>query len=212
MKKKNVLALGAHFDDVELGAGGTVIKHVKNGDNVILAVVTDSAYYNYDGTTIRTLDVAKREGEDAAKILGVSRLISLGLPTKTLTYGFELIEQINKIIDDHKIEIIYTHWDKDVHQDHSAIGRATFNAGRHVQNILMYRSNWYQTSCEFRGNYFVDISENIAQKVEAVKAHANEYQKFGPGWVDFFVNENANAGKKIGVKYAEAFEVVKVLV
>jgi len=208
---KNILAIGAHFDDIELGCGGTVARHVKNGDNVIMLVLTNSAYYNYDGHPIRTVDVAKREGEDAAKILGVNRLISIGLETKTLQYGFELIEIINKVIDENNIDIIYTHWDKDVHQDHSAIGRATFNAGRHVKNILMYRSNWYHTSSEFRGNYYSDITNFMDIKIKAVKAHENEYKKFGQGWIDFFVNENANAGKKIGVNYAEVFEVVKVL-
>ncbi|MBT4121542.1 PIG-L family deacetylase, partial [bacterium] len=68
--KKSVLAIGAHFDDIELGCGGTVARHVSNGDNVIMLVLTDSAYYNYDGTPVRTVEVAKQEGEDAAKVLG----------------------------------------------------------------------------------------------------------------------------------------------
>jgi LmbE family N-acetylglucosaminyl deacetylase len=119
---------------------------------------------------------------------------------------------MNKVIDEHNIDIVYTHWDKDVHQDHSAIGKATFNAARHVKNVLMYRSNWYHTSTEFRGNYYSDISDFMDTKIASVKAHVNEYEKFGQGWVDFFVNENANAGKKIGCKYAEQFEIVKCYV
>lgn len=210
--KRNILAIGAHFDDIELGCGGTVARHVANGDNVVMLVLTDSAYYNYDGTPVRTVECAKKEGEAAAKILGVNKLISLGLETKTLQYGFELIEAINKVIDEENIDVVYTHWDKDVHQDHSAIGRATFNAGRHVKNILMYRSNWYHTTSEFRGNFYSDISDFMDTKIASVKAHENEYKKFGQGWVDFFVNENSNSGKKIGTKYAEAFEIVKYYV
>ena len=210
--RKNILAIGAHFDDIELGVGGTVARHVAQGDNVIMLVLTNSAYYNYDGTPVRTVEVAKSEGETAAKILGADELISIGLETKTVQYGFELIEIINKVIDEHNVDIIYTHWDKDVHQDHSAIGKATLNAGRHVKSILMYRSNWYHTTSEFRGNYFSDISDFMEIKIASVKAHENEYKKFGQGWVDFFVNENANSGKKIGTKYAEAFEIVKYYV
>jgi len=209
---RNILAIGAHFDDIELGCGGTIARHVKEGDNVIMMVLTNSEYYNYDGTPIRTKEVAEKEGKNAAKILGVDKLISIGLATKTLQYGFELIEIINKVIDDYQIDMIYTHWDKDVHQDHSAIGKATLNAGRHVKNILMYRSNWYHTTFEFRGNYYVDISDFIDIKIKAVKAHENEYKKFGEGWIEFFVNENRNAGQKIGCKYAESFEVVKLYV
>ncbi len=209
---KNILAIGAHFDDIELGCGGTIARHVENGDNVIMLVLTDSAYLNYDGTVIRTKETALKEGQNAAKILGVKNLISCGLETKTLQYGYELIELMNKIVDENNIDIIYTHWDKDVHQDHSAIGRATLNAGRHVKNILMYRSNWYHTSFEFRGNYYVDISNFMDIKIASVKAHENEYKKFGDGWIEFFVNENRNAGQKIGCQYAEAFEVIKVFI
>ena len=75
----------------------------------------------------------------------------------------------------------------------------------------MYRSNWYYTTSEFRGNYFVDITDYMDIKIRAVKAHENEYKKYGQGWVDFFVNENENAGKKISVKFAEDFEVVKLM-
>ncbi len=209
--KKNILFIGAHFDDIELGAGGTFLRHVSEGDNCYMLVITDSAYYNYDGTPIRDVKTAAREGKNAAKILGAKKLISVGLETKTLQYGFKLIEIINKVIDDHKIDAIYTHWNKDVHQDHSAIGKATLNAGRHVRNILMYRSNWYQTTEFFRANYFVDISNFIDKKIESVKAHENEYKKFGQGWIDFFVNENSNTGKRNGIKYAEEFEIVKLL-
>ena len=208
---RNVLAIGAHFDDIELGAGGTIARHVAEGDNVTMMVLTNSAYYNYDGTLERSVEVARQEGEVASKILGVNDLISIGLETKTLKYGFELIESLNEVVDKNNIDCIYTHWDKDVHQDHSNIGRATLNAGRHINNILMYRSNWYYTTSEFRGNYFVDITDYIATKIRAVKAHKNEYKKYGQGWIDFFVNENANAGKKIGVRYAEVFEVVKLM-
>ena len=117
---RSVLVVGAHFDDIEIGVGGTVLKHVANGDRVTLLVLTNSEYYNYDGTLIRSEEVARKEGEAAAKILGVERLVCTGLKTKTLTYGFELIEEINKVIDELETDIIYTHWDQDVHQDHSA--------------------------------------------------------------------------------------------
>ncbi len=209
---RNILAIGAHFDDIELGVGGTLARHVAEGDNVIMLVLTDSAYYNYDGTPVRTKEVAESEGDAAAKILGVNKLIKFGLETKTLQYGFELIESINEVVDNNSIDVIYTHWDKDVHQDHSAIGRATFNAGRHVKNVLMYRSNWYHTTSEFRGNYYIDISEYMETKIQSVLAHENEVEKFGPQWIEFFKNENSNSGQKIGCKYAECFEIVKILI
>ncbi len=211
MSKKKILFIGAHFDDIELGAGGALLRHIAEEDKCYMLVMTDSAYYNYDGTAIRDVETAAKEGLNASKILGTTKLISIGLETKTLQYGFKLIEIINKVVDDYEIDTIYTHWNKDVHQDHSAIGKATLNAGRHVNNILMYRSNWYQTTEFFRANYFIDISDFIERKILSVKAHKNEFEKFGQSWIDFFVNENSNTGKRNGVKYAEEFEIVKML-
>jgi LmbE family N-acetylglucosaminyl deacetylase len=59
MSGKNVLAVGAHADDVEIGCGGTIACHVKNGDNVIIVLMAESSYTYYDGTVLRT----KEEGE-----------------------------------------------------------------------------------------------------------------------------------------------------
>ncbi|MDY6907194.1 MAG: PIG-L deacetylase family protein [Chloroflexota bacterium] len=206
-----VLAIGAHFDDIELGCGGTLARHVAREDQVCMYVITDSEYRGYDGTMIRTRDVAQKEGQSAARILGVDNLVCQGLKTKELLYSVGLIEVINRMVDELEVDIVYTHWIHDVHQDHSAVGRATLNAARHVPRILMYRSNWYATSVAFNGSFFVDISPIIETKVAAIKAHQTEYRKYGDRWIDFVVHQNRNSGIEVEVEYAEVFEVVKYL-
>lgn len=206
----NILAIGAHFDDIELGCAGTLMKHADHGDKVTMLVVTDSEYTNYDGAMRRAKETALAEGRAAAEILGLN-LVCGDFRTKTLTYGYQLIEFLNNWIDKLEIDLIYTHWNYDIHQDHSAIGRATINAGRHIPRILMYRSNWYQTTATFKGNLYVDVSEYIDQKIRAMKEHRSEYNLRGDVWIEFFKNINANYGQIIGVKYAECFEVVKYL-
>ena len=111
-----VLALGAHFDDIELGCGGSLIKHVKNKDKVYMFVLTDSGYEQYDGKVERTREVALREGQEAASLLGVERLLCGGFKTKELECSVPLIEKINRVIDEMEIDLIYTHWAHDVHQ------------------------------------------------------------------------------------------------
>jgi LmbE family N-acetylglucosaminyl deacetylase len=207
----NVLAIGAHYDDIELGAGGTIAKHISNGDNVTLVVVTDSSYSGFDNKVLRTKEQAHQEGAAAAKILGANRPICLEYETKRVVYGADLIEDLNKIIVDNKIEIIYTHWIHDVHQDHSAIGKATLNAARHVPRILMYRSNWYITSHQFIENFFVDITPHISKKIKSIEAHKSECEKRGEKWMKFVLQQNYNTGIKMGLDYAEGFEVVKWL-
>ncbi len=204
----NILAIGAHFDDAELGCSGTLAKHRANGDRVIIQVITHSKYHNHNGILLREKETALEEGQKAANILDCE-LICNNYETKQVTFGHELIEDINRVIDDNKIDIIYTHWDYDIHQDHQAIGKATLAAGRKVNRILMYQSNLYMNTSPFRANYFVDISDFIEIKKKSILVHRTEVKKFGAEWIDFWINEAANNGRKFNVKYAEAFQVVK---
>src|SRR5215831_16260588 len=71
----NVLAIGAHFDDIELGCGGALAKHKANGDLVYIYVATDSGYSGPGQVVIRDNDVARREGEEAFCRLGADELI-----------------------------------------------------------------------------------------------------------------------------------------
>lgn len=210
----NVLAIGAHYDDIELGAGGSLARHVAEGDNVYMLVVTHSGYTSSDGTIIRDKETALQEGQNAARVLGVAddKLLSLGYETKNVCYNAELIEKIDFIINKHNIDLVYTHWVHDVHQDHSAIGKATLNAARHSSKILMYRSNWYKSKEVFNGNFFVDISDFIETKISSILAHESECDRRGPGWATFVENQNRTSGIEMGVQYAEAFELIKWLI
>lgn len=207
----NVLGVGAHYDDLELGCSGTLIKHVQNGDNVTMLAITDSAYENPDGKKIRSIDVAYREGKKAADLIGADLIC---LDYKTFNVPFDDI--LGKILLNHieklEIDIIYSHWIYDLHRDHQYAGKSTLMAGRHVPRFLMYRSNFYDTEQQFRGNLYSDISNVIDKKVEAIKAHKSELERVRHTWLDFFLKQHANDGQKIGVKYAECFEVVRYLI
>ncbi|MEW6600112.1 MAG: PIG-L deacetylase family protein [Nitrospirota bacterium] len=207
----NVLAIGAHFDDVEIGCGGTLAKHRANGDKVIVQVITHSKYADNNGNCMREKQVAFREGKKAARILDC-RLICNNYETKHVQFGFKLISDIEEVIEKNRIDIIYTHWDLDVHQDHQAIGKATLAAGRKINSVMMYQSNLYSNSQQFNANYYVDISDYIDRKVAAIKAHRTEVEKFGAGWIEFWINEAMNNGKRFNVRYAEAYQLVKMLV
>mgnify|MGYP001257182574 CR=1 FL=1 len=205
----NVLAIGAHFDDIELGCGGAIAKHNAQGDKILLYVATDSGYTNYAREVIRKPEIARKEGELAGKILGVNDLICGNFVTNDLQFNDELVMSIRRIIDEYEIDTIYSHWNGDVHMDHQNVSKAALSAARHVKKVLMYRSNFYDSPSFFRGNFYVDISEFINKKVEAVKAHASEYERAGEIWLKFILNQNQNDGQKINAEYAECFEVVR---
>lgn len=112
---KTILAMGAHFDDVEIGVGGTLFKHVDKGNNIYIAVLETDEYRTGD-SNVRV--------EEQYKALNV-----LGIPKKNLI-GFSSISPEPNIIstlDKLKPDIIYTSYDKDTHQAHrrcSTIGQA----------------------------------------------------------------------------------------
>lgn len=204
----NILAIGAHFDDVELGCAGTLARHAFKGDKVFIYIATVSGYASHTKNIIRDNKIALSEGKAATKILG-AQLLCGGFETLRLEFGEELNQDLLKIIEEKKIDFIYTHWIGDIHHDHSALARASFHSGRHVKRLLMYRSNWYHSTLDFRGNFYVDITETWKTKEKAIMAHKSEYERVGKKWIQFFRNEAENAGQRIGVKLAEVFELVK---
>ncbi len=207
----NVLAIGAHFDDVELGCGGTLARHARAGDKVYVYVATVSGFSNVYHLTVRSSAVALREGRLAMKALGVAHLFCGKFKTMQLEFTDELNVEILRIVEERKIDLVYTHWLNDIHHDHQAVARASLHSCRHVPRLLMYRSNWYHAPVEFKGNFYTDVTGTWPAKERAIRAHASELKRTGEKWLGFFRNEAENAGQRIGVKYAEVFEVVKWL-
>jgi LmbE family N-acetylglucosaminyl deacetylase len=206
----NILAVGAHFDDIELGCSGTLINHIKNNDKVTMVVITDSSYKDPGGNIVRSIEVAKQEGLKAAGIIG-AELICLDYETFLVPFDEKLTRQLISYTEDLKIETIYSPWTHDLHRDHQYAGKSALMAGRHVPRFLMYRPNFYDTEHIFRGNFYSDISNVFEEKVKVIKAHESELERVRYSWLEFIRNQNRNDGQKIGVQYAECFEIVRYL-
>lgn len=185
-------------------------KHVHDGDNVYAYVATKSGYMSSDKRVIRTNSTAQNEGRKALQVLGVT-LIEGQFETLNVEFSEDLNVEILSIIEKKKIQKVYTHWIGDVHHDHQAVSKASLHSCRHVPCMLMYRSNWYHSPQDFHGNFYVDISLFWPTKERAILEHVSELERTHYKWIDFFKNEALNAGQKIGVSYAEVFEVVKWL-
>lgn len=207
----NILAIGAHFDDVELGCAGALAMHVEKGNSVYVYVPTVSGFLDHRSEVVRENEVAREEAEAAMKILGVTELICGDFNTLEVEFIDSLNMEILKIVEDKKIDQVYCHWTGDIHHDHQAVGKASLHSCRHVPRLLMYRSNWYHSTQDFRGNFYTDITGTWSKKEQAMRAHRSEMNRTGEKWIQFFRNEAENAGQRINVKYAEVFEVVKWL-
>ena len=210
--KKKILFIGAHFDDVELGCGGTILNFVKKKYDVKILILTNSEIKNInDNSIVRSKLTAKKEFLNSIKVLGVKKFKLLDFVTNEIQFNDKLIFKIRKEIDSFKPEMIFTHWNKDVHQDHRAIGQATLSSGRHISSILMYQSNDYISEETFNGNMFIDITKNYSKKIKSIKCYKTELKRVKNIWIKKVQLKDLQNGKKINVKYAENFKIIKLL-
>lgn len=210
----NLLFIGAHIDDIEIGCGGTVARAVMNGHHVKLVVMTKSSYRNYDGTVLRTEDEASSEGVAAIKTLGVSEddFIILDFPNKYVPYDATTVEELDRIICEFRPDRIFTHWAFDTHQDHKNTALATISASRWYNNIFMYEpaAPSGRSYHPFRAQMYIDISDHIEAKINSLKNHKSQYEKYGQLWIEAIEGRAKIRGLESYCKYAECFEVVRL--
>lgn len=210
-KQKNILAVGAHGDDVEIGCGGTLALHNKNA-NVYILIMTSPFYSDYKGKCLRKEEEGKVEEINGANILGAKH-INLGFPTKNVPYSQESVEKINEVIDKYNIDTIYTHWLHDTHQDHLRTTQSVLSAGRHVQNILMYEPEYPagRSFIGFRNQYYVDITSTMETKIQSIEQHKSQVDKYGgKKFIEAITARCQHRGYEIGKEYSECFEIIRL--
>lgn len=204
-----VLAIGAHFDDIELGCGGTLLKHRERGDDIYLLVATHSGYRSLTKNLIRLKEDARAEGEKSAKFLK-AKLICCEKEPCVLIPTEQLVSEIEEIINEIKPDRVYTHQPDDSHADHAALGFISIRACRKCDEVFFYRSNWYIMDNAQGENYYVDISAHMEQKIILLNYFESEMKSVNYSWIDFVKKQNGAAGAKVGVEYAETFNAVKI--
>jgi LmbE family N-acetylglucosaminyl deacetylase len=210
-KKLTILAIGAHGDDIELACGGTIAKAVQNGHEVIMVLVTGHASNDHNNIMIRTQRAAQQEAKAAAKILGVSKLQILGYQDTCVPYSAELVSKLDEIIGEFKPDIVFTHFVFDTHQDHIRTAHSTISAARRQNTIFLYEpiNPSGQGYVPFRPQVYVDITQTIDKKVNSLKAHQSQYEKYTDKWIEAVVARAQFRGFEMGADYAECFEVVR---
>jgi LmbE family N-acetylglucosaminyl deacetylase len=207
----NILAVGAHHDDIELGCGGTVARFTEEGHTVFGVVLTNSeTHYALKGIH-RTGEQAIVEARKAAETIGLE-LVDLDHPQADngkLVYDVELMRVLETFIAEKNIKLVFTHWQYDMNTDHEVAAKIATVAARHVHSILMYRSNWYQPDRAFNGIFYVDISKTIQKKIKSLECYSVEIANRSHEWIDSFIDHNRSFGFSIGSEYAEVFEPVR---
>lgn len=205
MRQMNILAIGAHPDDIEFGCGGALTKFAAKGHQIYLLVMTR-------GGMGASPKVRTKEQADAKLILGAQQVFWGGYRDTYLEADKNMIGKIEKVIARVKPAFIFCHYPDDTHQDHRHLCQTTVSATRYVKNVLFYEG---PTTQNFSPQVFIDISDTLEQKVRALKAHRSQIKK--TNIEDLSIVELAYSsanfrGIQGRVKYAEAFHSLRLFI
>jgi LmbE family N-acetylglucosaminyl deacetylase len=220
---KNVIVISAHPDDETLGVGGTMFKHVANGDNVYWLIVTN--VFENQGFSNERVESRQEEIAEVAKSVGICKTFLLNYPTMTLSSSslIKMVPEISSIFLEVQPEIIYTLNRSDAHSDHRVIFDAVLACTKSfrypfIKQILMYEciseTEFAPALAEkaFLPNYFVDITEFQSAKIKLMQIYKSELSEHP--FPRSIANINALAtfrGATVGVNYAEAFQIIKII-
>lgn len=227
--KVDILAIGAHPDDVELSCAGTLAKEISRGKKVAILDLTQGELGTRGTSEIRAV-----EAKQAAAILGVSARYNLnfadGFFRNDKEHQLKLIAYIRLL----KPEIILCNAAEDRHPDHGRAAKlvteSCFLSGlQKVQTVHeeQHQDAWrpkqlyhYIQWNDAKPDFVVDISDQIKTKIQVVKAYESQFYKSGttpntPISTENFLNSityrAADLGRLIGVDYAEGFTTSRLL-
>jgi LmbE family N-acetylglucosaminyl deacetylase len=197
----DVLAVGAHPDDVELGCGATLQRHVANGDRVTILVLTAGQRGQVEGMSRRA------EQADAATRLGAT-LRWADFQDGSIPDGPETVTVIDEAIAATGAQVLYTHAAQDTHQDHRATAIASLAAARRLPTVLQYETPSTQG---FEPTIYVDVATTVEDKLGALRSHLSQVLRQGPVDLEAIEAQARFRGFQGRVRYAEAFEASRLV-
>jgi len=224
MKRLDVLAIGAHPDDVELSCAGTLIKLVKQGRSVGILDLTEGELGTRGSREIRI-----KEAEKAAEIMGIQPRLNLHLKDGDIKPDQENIIKLMEVIRTYSPDLLLFPYSVDRHPDHEHAHRlcteAWFYSGLakimtavggqpqepHRPRKYLNYMQWH----EFTPSIIVNITDEFPEKMMAIQAYASQFHNpdsvepqtllSDPEFFAFLETRASYYGSKIGTKYGEPF-------
>jgi len=220
--KKSVLCVVAHPDDEALGLGGTLIKHIDQGDkvNIVIFSIGETSKLNKNINSVRRLKSAK----DWSKEVGSNIYSILNYPDQKLDTisKLEIIQSLEKILKNLRPDIIYTHHDGDINHDHQIVSHAILTALRPMsalnlkseirtfETISSTEQSPYIERYIFKPNFYVDVEEVWSKKIKALKKYYTELGVYPhPRSIKSIEALAIKRGSESGLKKAEAFCIIR---
>lgn len=225
--KTDILAIGAHPDDIELSASGTLFRHIDMGYTVALCDLTQGELGTRGSGPLRL-----KEAADAGQLFGVTRRENLGMKDGFFVHSEENMLKIIRVIRKYRPEIVLANAIDDRHPDHGKASKLISDACFFAGLVKIQTKNddgseqdpWrpksvyhYIQDRNIKADLVVDISAYMDKKIESIMAYGSQF--FNPssdepetpisskGFIEFIKAKNRSYARDIGVEYAEAFTV-----
>lgn len=219
---KKVLVFAPHNDDEIIGVGGTLLKHLDNGDEVFICIVTRGfpPLFSEKGTAIN-----KEETRQCHEYMGISKTFALDLPAAMLETvdRYKLNSMFCDLVQEIKPDVAYIpHWG-DMQKDHQIVTDSAMVAFRPkyqhvVRKIYAYETlsetGWNVPSVqnEFIPNAFVDITNYLEEKLKCMSIYKSQLADFpNARSLEAIKNLAKYRGAMMGMRAAEAFTIVREL-
>lgn len=215
----------AHPDDIEFGSAGTAAKWAKYGSQITYVLITDGNVGSHDATfdKEKLAETRRQEQNAAAQVAGVQQVIYLGYHDGMLEPTLELRQALVKLIRQHKPNVVVCGDPRSVfpsddyinHPDHRAAAIAAVEAvfpacemrllypEFEAEGIMPHKVNHVYISYAPDANVYVDISETMPLKIEALRQHSSQFGDWDPS--EMVTNWSKETGKQVGFAYAEAY-------
>ncbi len=223
--KLDILAIGVHPDDVELGCSGTLIKEIKQGKKVGIVDLTQGEL-----GTRGTIETRYQEAADAAKIMGIHARENLKMRDGFFKNDEAHQMQVIQVLRKYRPEIVIGNILEDRHPDHGRAGQLVYDAC-FLSGLRQVKTNdeegneqekWrpkyllhYIQDRFYEPDFVVDISDVFEQRMEAIKAYKTQFHDpqsnepatyiSNPDFLEAIVSRARLLGKRIGVQFAEGF-------
>jgi LmbE family N-acetylglucosaminyl deacetylase/CheY-like chemotaxis protein len=194
-----VLAIGAHPDDVEIGAGGALAVHGDLGHEIAILTLCR-------GSRGGEAERRAAESQQAAAILSAELYLE-DLEDTGIGEGDPTITVIRRVVDAVAPTMIYTHSIHDVHQDHRNTHSAVMVAAQDVGRVYCYQSP--SATVDFRPTRFVSIDRQLDRKLRAIASFDSQVEMRTYLEPDLIQSIARSWSRFAEGRYAEAFEVIR---
>ena len=221
-----ILVIASHPDDEVLGCGGSIARLTGEGHDVYVAILGEGITSRYDKRKQADQEIIKELQErsrQVSKLLGVKELCLYDLPDNRFDTVplLDIIKTVEDLINRFQPQVVYTHHGGDLNIDHAITHRAVMTATRPVEDCPVKElfafevpssTEWafHQFYPMFSPDVFVDISETLNAKLNAMAIYEGEIGKFPhPRSPEMLKAIAASRGANVGLPAAEAFELIR---